>query len=106
MTEHFESLRQKRRAISSENVQDFGSGTAGEAKGRLWPLGGLAARASAKPTAFELDCLSGSAPAAALLGPTGASWRPLVSLLFGTPQQRKDAAQLFASLSHSDTVKW
>ncbi|KAL8447167.1 hypothetical protein Emag_004433 [Eimeria magna] len=104
VTSHFEAIREER--ASAEEAQAAGSGIFGSAKARSRPLVTLGARGTAQPTAFELDCLSGAAVAATQLGPTGTAWRPLLSLLFGSPQQRKDASQLFNSLSQTDAVKW
>ncbi|KAL8272851.1 hypothetical protein Esti_003238 [Eimeria stiedai] len=101
---HFEAIREER--VLAEDAQAAGPGLFGSAKARSGSLVMLGARGTAQPTAFELDCLSGAAVAAAQLGPTGSAWRPLFSVLFGSPQQRKEASQLFNSLSQSDAVKW
>lgn len=100
VSEHFESFRKERGIASAAKLQG------GDAKARPGSLIGWGVGGASQPTAFQFECLSGAAAAAAQLGPTGSAWRPLLSLLFGTPQQRKDAMQLFTSLSHSDAVKW
>lgn len=108
VSSHFEALRGQRESISAGKAEaGVGSNMLSDAKASLenWMMGWVSG-GSTRPTDFQLDCLSGAAAAAAQLGPTGAAWRPLFALMLGSAQQSKDAAQLFASLSNADAIKW